>query len=159
MVDIQTVSVGIAAIGLFIAGVNSVLSSRREDKQRQTELFMNLYAVYNDPEFSSTWANIIHYYEWEDLDDFLQKYGRFTSNPEIAARYYAFVRYLEGIGVLVQDGMIDIKMVDKLLGRNIRMYWEKYESLTYDMRKRYPYGSQISDHIEYLYNELKKQEQ
>jgi hypothetical protein len=164
--DIQTISIIIVAVGVFIAAINSIYASREAKQQRQTEiqtrqseLFMNIYAVFNDPTFSQTWTAIVHEYEWTNLDDFLEKYGSVNENPETGSQYWSFARYLEGIGVLVQQGMIDLSLVDELLGRNIIIYWEKYEALYHDMRKRFQYGSTIGDHTEYLYHELKQRQQ
>ena len=58
LVDVQTISILIAASGLFIAAVNQILSNRRAEKQRQTNLFMGLYDRFNDIDFSKQWSRL-----------------------------------------------------------------------------------------------------
>ena len=56
----------------------------------------------------------------------------------------------KGMGVLVKDGLIELKTVNNLLGANIIIFWEKFGPL---VRSRAPTHW---DHTEYLYNELKR---
>lgn len=58
MVDVQTISIVVAAVGVFIAAINSVYSSREATRQRQTEietrqaeLFMQMYRDWSAPGF------------------------------------------------------------------------------------------------------------
>ncbi|MCW4040091.1 MAG: hypothetical protein NWE83_04975 [Candidatus Bathyarchaeota archaeon] len=36
--DVQTISITVAGIGIFIAAINSIISRRKADQQRQTEI-------------------------------------------------------------------------------------------------------------------------
>jgi type II secretory pathway pseudopilin PulG len=61
--DIQTISIVIAAAGVFIAAINSVYSSREARQQRQTEietrqaeLFMNVYNRWNTTELQAAYG-------------------------------------------------------------------------------------------------------
>jgi uncharacterized membrane protein len=38
MTDVQTISIVVAAVGVFIAAINSIYSSRRAEEQRQDTL-------------------------------------------------------------------------------------------------------------------------
>jgi hypothetical protein len=90
LADIQTLSIALAAVGIFIAAINSILSNRRADQQRQTELFMNIYDRFQDKEYTKTMYRIIVEYQYADFDEFSQKYGfdmrtRTYSNLDIYA--------------------------------------------------------------------------
>jgi hypothetical protein len=47
--DLQTVTVLITGISVIIAAINSIISSRRANQQRQTQLFMQLYNQWTSP--------------------------------------------------------------------------------------------------------------
>jgi hypothetical protein len=48
--DVQTVTVVIAGISVVIGVINSILSSRHAEQQRQVELFQQAYAQWTTPE-------------------------------------------------------------------------------------------------------------
>jgi hypothetical protein len=41
--DVQTISIALAGVGIFIAAINSIISSRKADQQRQMELFTKIF--------------------------------------------------------------------------------------------------------------------
>ena len=53
--DIQTISIALAGIGIFLAAINFIVSSRQANQQRQMELLMQLYDRYSQPEFAKRW--------------------------------------------------------------------------------------------------------
>jgi len=78
--DIQNVSIALAGIGIFIAAVNSIISSRKADQQRQTEietrqaeLFMHLYHRWSSPAFRKSMIKVWRdkHVSWTDFDDFM----------------------------------------------------------------------------------------
>jgi hypothetical protein len=72
--------------------------------------------------------------------------------------------FYEGIDVLVEEGLIDIRLVDRLLRNEVVVSWEKLEpiiaawrksnSTIYDMNKQYP----VYDSWENLYHRILKLE-
>jgi len=74
--------------------------------------------------------------------------------------------FYEGVGVLVEEGLIDINLVDKLLRNNILGNWESLEPLIHEMRQigkqrydalaSYDKYHVIYDTWERLYNRIKQ---
>jgi len=65
--------------------------------------------------------------------------------------------YFKGVGVLVKMKLIDLNLVDELMGTSIRLHWEKSGPIMKEFRTRmWPHAYEW---FEYLYNELKKREQ
>jgi len=62
--------------------------------------------------------------------------------------------------MMVERNQIDPKQVSDLLGTQIIWSWERYEPIFKEIRARSSVRGrpQISDWIEYLYNEMKKVE-
>ena len=134
--DIQTISIVIAAAGLFIAAINSVYSSREAKRQRQTELFMELYREWRSPPFRTAILRMLFECSWDNYDDFEQKYG-FRTNPKESVN--TFIRqssFYEGVGVLVEQGLIDINLVDTLLHNTIKYWWERMGPNILEGRRR-----------------------
>jgi hypothetical protein len=120
---------------------------------------MNLYETWRSPDFRkrSNWVNLV--LEYEDLEDFMSKYGPFVDD-EAFATWASIAAFYQGIGVLVQRNMIDIEMVNDLLGDSIITSWEKMGPEIIESRSKS--GKRFSPTLwkdfEYLYNEIIKME-
>ena len=152
MASIETVSIVIAAVSVVIGVVNSIRSSREAKQQRQTELFMQVFDRYNDVEYRKIWQEL-RYHQWEDYDDWERRYGP-PEHIDTWSRVESIGAYFQGIGVLVEEELIDIRLVDKLLRRQIIGLWEKYGPIAKERRKRYAFSRGSGDVIEYLYNRI-----
>jgi type II secretory pathway pseudopilin PulG len=80
--DVQTVSIVIAAVSVVIGVINSIMSNQKADQQRQTEidtrqaeLFMQVYQRFNTREFRQALQNVLYIQEYRGWDEFLQQYG------------------------------------------------------------------------------------
>ncbi len=163
MVDIQTVSIAIASASVLIGVVYYFFEMRNQSRMRQTEietrqanLFMQIYVEYYNEDFLTNLNEVVFSWNYKDFDDFWQKYGP-LANPKAFARYDAVGSYFKGIGVLLKKNLIDLNLVDELMGTSIRRFWEKFESYIKEFRVReWP---RSMEGVEYLYNELKKREQ
>jgi hypothetical protein len=164
--DVQSVSVVVAAVGLLIAAINQIYTSRQANVQRQTEiqtrqaeLFMQLYEQWKSPEFRLAVVQMVFHYSWDDINDFMERYGPQT-NPETWVN--VFIRqatFYEGVGVLVEQGLIDINLVDRLLHNTIIYFWEHMGPILTEMRKNQALGEQpYYDSAEYLYRLIKRRE-
>lgn len=90
-------------------------------------------------------------WEWNDYEDYSEKY---LSNVESRALRSSLGKYWEGIGVLVKRNLIDPTLVDDLMSSALLMYWEKYEPVAREYRRRIGYP-QAAEYQEYLYNRIK----
>lgn len=158
--DVQTISITLAGIGIFIAAINSIISSRKADQQRQTEiqtrqaeLFMQLYQGWRDPSFRKAMMKMHWHHKWDGVDDFMQKYGPETNLDEFIDTYVRQATFYEGVGVLVEMGLIDIKLVDRLLHNTTQNFWKRMGPVYVELRKRQQPGQYPHyDSTEYLYN-------
>jgi hypothetical protein len=118
---------------------------------RQAQMFMQIYIEsHNDPSFIEAIQRIfeleIHTYEellkvWENEKD-----------KQATARVAWF---FEGVGVLVKEGYVDIKLVALLMTGMIRGWWERiYKSWIEEGREKTT--KRWMSEAEYLYDELMK---
>ncbi len=118
-------------------------------------------------------------WEFNNPQDFLEKYGPVT-NPEDFWERYGFDKNIEawtnwqsvatffhGIGVLLKKGLIDISLVEELLVNIVFVSWYRMEPIVKEFRDTWSVsymGSRRSERVElysgfeFLYNELRKRE-
>ena len=163
VVDITEISAVVAATGVVIGVVYYILDMRNQARMRQTEietrqanLFMQIYDHYYNEDFLNKLNEIEYRWDWKGFDDFWQKYGPST-NTEAFGKWDSVGTYFKGIGVLLKKELVDLDLVDELMGTSIRRYREKSRSFVKEVRVRdWPHAM---EGVEYLYNELKKREQ
>ncbi len=160
MVDAQTTSIIFAGVSIGIAALYYTLTLRNTQRAqqlqletRQAQLFMQAYNRFTEKEFQKSWFEMVSQWEWDDYDDFMAKYGPKT-NSEDASKWGSVLAYFEGLGVFVEQGLIDIELVSRLGSTNIINCWEKFGPVfeEYTRRTGNPYAY---DYLEWLYNELK----
>lgn len=129
-----------------------VMTVRNQNRARQAQLFMQIFSRQYDVEQRRS-LYIIENIEYENLDDFLEKYGPET-NPDVYFRGSSLGTYFEGVGVLVKRKLIDPSMVDDLMSGRIIDYWEANRRWVLEMRERTG-DYEMIEHVEYLYDVIK----
>jgi hypothetical protein len=155
LADVQTVSVLIATASVTLAAAYYILQMREQNKNRQAQLFMQIYSHYLDKIVEDEMT--LYTMEYKNYDDFMDKYG-WKSNPEFFKKFNKFVSYLEGVGVLVKRGLIDPSMVYDLNGGLVRWYWEKSKPFWLEFRARNNERNTV-EYTEYLYDRLSKMDE
>ena len=148
MLDIPSISAIVAAVGVLIGVVFTLMELRNLVKTRQTDLVIRLYPTMGSREFQEAWDRFMKG-EYKDLDDFDRKYS---------VEGYEIGIFFEGIGVLLHRKLIDIGLVDDLFSSLVKMTWEKMKPLAEATRKKLNLP-QMGEWFEYLYNEMQKREQ
>ncbi len=147
--DIASISAVVAAIGVIVGVVLTILELRNLVKQRQTDLVMRLYSTFVTEGFQEAYEKVTTM-EIKEYNDALRS--------GYLPRLRTIGGFFEGIGVLLHRKLVDIGVVDDLFRESIKLMWEKAESVLYDAREQLnlpTYGR----YFEYLYNEIQKREQ
>jgi len=152
MVDLQTISVVIASLSVAIAALYYMVVIRNTIRTRQAQLFMNIFSSWMDPEYLRLSYKLRHM-NWRDYEDFLDKYG--LDKPEERLPYSAKFYFYEGIGTLVEEGLVNIGFVSKIIGTDIKNHWEKFGPVILEHRIKTE-NPRYFDKAEYLYNEVKR---
>ena len=145
MVILEQVIFVVPVLALAASITYYAMAIRNQNKTRQTQLFLQLYNRLTDKQFYDEYIKEREQ-EWTDLDDYIEKYG---VGPSL------FSLYLEGVGLMVKNGQIDIQLVDDLMSSLVIGYWRSHGELNLEMRKRMNLP-QIAEWTEYLYNEIIK---
>lgn len=155
--DLQTVSIILAGIGIFIAAINSVYSSREAKRQRQMQLFMQIYSPVLLKDYAHDYVEWRDHYEWPGMDQYLQQ-RKTKTNLELHAKHDRLRRVLAYISVVINQGLIDVELVDDLIAFQIIAWWEKMEPMYQEMRTR-SHDPSVGDDMEAAYTLLKQRKQ
>ena len=154
MVDIQTVSIGIASASVVAGVLYYAFQLRHQARTRQTDLVMRLYATFSSNEFQDAWAKVrssaSKFESIDDIYDFDKKVGLREVNQVCL--------FFEGVGILLQRRLVDTSMIEDLFGGAIARTWEKVRTGVTKARQQLN-DPTIYYYFEYLYNEMKKKEQ
>ena len=150
MVDLDTLSIGLTGIGLIIAITYYSLQIRNQNKTRQAQLFMQLYNAYRSKELIEQ-TSVTYNMTYEDAADFDSKYGELSTRLPYTQTSYFF----EGVGVLVEEGLIDIDLVAKLMAGDISGHWRRFGPYVLERREIVGHPEYM-EYVEYLFNEVVK---
>ena len=94
--------------------------------------------------------------EWDDFDDFARKYDSAVNVENFAMRYNQWY-FWEGMGLLLNKGLIDGDMIYHLLGSGFGILtdWDQFGSIIKEMRVRLDQPN-MNFWFEYLVEEMKK---
>ena len=160
MVDIlllQTISIAIASAGVFVAAIYYIFQIRHQTRSRQTDLVMRLYSTFGSDDHQRAGKKVM-WIAYKDYDDFVKKYGAPNSEEPIPLAVDKVLYFFEEVGVLLSKKLVDIDLIDQLMGYNIVMIGTKTMPIIEGARKRLNLPH-VWTNFEYLYNEMKKREQ
>ena len=157
MVDITEISAMVAAAGVLVGVVYYLLDIRNQAMIRKTALITNLYSTFGSEEHQRAGKKVL-WITYEDYDDFVKKYGAPNSEEPIPVAIDRVLYFFEELGVLLSKKLVDIDLIDQLMGYNIMMIGTKTMPIIEEVRKRLDLP-RVWKNFEYLYNEMQKREQ
>ena len=132
---------------------NQALSLKAQEHStdtRQAQLLMQIVNQWSQPGMVDARDQFMRY----ELNSF-EDYMNIWSDHETAKIFRQFLGWIEGIGVLVRENYLDIKIIAGLMGGNVKGHWEKMEPYVMQFREEYPNPRHFIE-WEYLYNTLLK---
>jgi hypothetical protein len=144
LIDIPTLSAVVAATSVVVGVILALLEIRHLARTRRTDVVMRVYEGFKSREMLEAMSRV-GAAQFETFDDYRKKYN-LLDVEQIAV-------YFEGIGALLEQDLIDIKLVDSLFGPSLQGAWEPMKPVIYGMRVRIKQPFLFS-HFEYLVNRL-----
>ena len=158
VVDITEISAMVVAAGVLVGVVYYILDVRNQAMIRKTELVTRLYShIYGSGELQRARKKVLGI-TYEDYDDFVKKYGAPNSEEPVPVAIAQILYSFEEAGVLLSKKLVDVDLIDQLMGLNILRVGTKLMPLIEEARKRLNLP-RVWTNFEYLYNEMKKREQ
>ena len=158
MVDIIEISAVMAAVGVITAAVYYILDMRNQTRVRHLDLFMRLYSIWGSRDMLKAHRRFM-VLKYESYDSWVKEHGSITEPSELNTDIDRVGWFFNMMGFLVEEKIVNIKLVDELLGYWVIKNWENiYKTVIYGARKQCNIPE--SYHwFEYLYDEMKKREQ
>ncbi|MHA2397121.1 MAG: hypothetical protein ACXAC0_10490, partial [Candidatus Thorarchaeota archaeon] len=97
-IDLQSVSIIIAATSVVIGVIMSVLSLRNISRSRQATVFLDFHKQ-ADLEFIEAAAEVIMEWSWTDAKNFASKYGP-RANPKAYSKFIFVGSFFDSMGKL-----------------------------------------------------------
>ncbi|HVQ00843.1 MAG TPA: hypothetical protein VMT57_04965 [Candidatus Thermoplasmatota archaeon] len=144
MDELTTISTIVATASIIIGVIFTLLELRHFHRTRKTEIIMKIYDRFSSKEMIEA-MNKVGAIQFDNFEEYRKKYG-FTEVAEIAVLF-------EGLGVLLEQNLIDIDLVNDLFGPTLDLLWERMQPVIVSMRKglNQPY---FFSHYEYLVDSL-----
>jgi hypothetical protein len=168
LAEIQAAYYMVAATGVLVAAVYYVMNMRATRKTqelaleaqqqsaetRQTQLFMQLLVLYDNKDFMNDYAVIAYDMQYDDLDDWVKKYGAKEAR-QCWASWARVGRFFDGAGILVKRGLIDSDLVVEEMREQILLTWDKVKPWVYEIRVKMR-SPHTWENFEYLAGEARK---
>jgi hypothetical protein len=165
MVDAQTIGVLVTASSVTVAAVYYMFTLRTNQRNykatletRQAQLFMQLFDRWTSSEFALSYGKAR--YEIcpklnnspEELSRFIYQNTNESFNPEVFLPFHQLTLFFEGVGVLVQKGLVDIDLVERLFSDRIIWFWRMIKPRIVFSRESQ--GPQLYTNLEWLSDEM-----
>ena len=145
MLDVSTIATVVATISVVVGVIFTILELRHMSKTRQTDVIMRIYDRFGSKEMVEAMYSVGQLRSQTSASS-TRDLGKLTGVIQIAVVF-------EGLGVLLEQDLIDVKMVDALFGPTLDSLWEPIRPLIQRMRESLKQPTFFS-HFEYLYNRL-----
>ena len=150
MVDMQAIGLAVTATSVVVGIIYYIFTARTTLQTRQAQLFMQVYNKWQEKEFNLSKQLVLQEYRCLSIED----YEEVLKDKEKAANFRVVSTALEGLGVLVKRGLVDVGIVDDMMSGDVIGFWEKYGGAVREFRLRRGYP-QALEWAEYLYGEVK----
>ena len=124
-------------------------SQENATETRQAQLFMQIYDKWSSTEYTEAW-HLINNADFKTYEEMMEFYNK----EEYRRAFGKIVGFYEGVGVLVKEGLVDIRLVALLMTGTTTIFWRKMEPFIPEIRK-YGYPRAYIE-TEYLYDKLMK---
>jgi hypothetical protein len=131
----------------------SLRTQQQNLETRQAQMFLNIYNQTRSNDYITSFNKIMIEYKWTSFKDWMDLY---TNDPEFRRVSDVVGWFYEGLGVLVREGILDIRWIALLICGPTRWYWEKYMPIVEEGRSTLAGNKRWWSESEYLYTELMK---
>ena len=149
---LQTVGILVGVFYYISTLRNAQRTQQLQLETRQAQLFMQLYNRYRDDtrdlDIDKSFLDV----EIRSFEDFMRLW---KTDEDFGKALSTLGGFFEGIGVMVREGYIPVRLVALQWSGMTRRFWQKLEPFMADVREIQRFPRAWSE-TEYLYNELMK---
>ena len=158
MAEIGTILSFIQAAGIVVGVAYYIMNIQNNQRSqqltletRQAQLFMDLYRMFSEREYYTAW-NTFQDNKGKSVEELKKLY---SNDPEFRWDVTKWVWYFEGLGVLVREGLLDIRLIALLMTGLVNQWWEWWGPVAKELSVEWNWPRYVVE-TEYLYTELMK---
>ena len=136
---------------------NANKTQKMQLETRQIQMFMNINNVRSSPEFQKLIYRVTFIDEWNDLEDYFEKYGPEKNLDAYSEHLFVWQLY-DTIGFLLEKEVIDLSYIDDLFKASLIVAWKKFEPVIKMNRQRVNQPN-LWNQFEYLAVQITKTQQ
>ena len=136
---------------------NATKTQKMQLETRQIQMFMNINSVRSNPEFQKLIYRVTFIDEWNDLQDYYEKFGPEKNLDAYSEHLFVWQLY-DTIGFLLKKEVIDLSFIDDLFKASLIVAWKKFEPVIKMNRQRVNQQN-LWNQFEYLAEEIIKTQQ
>ena len=140
----------IQTVGLLVGISYYILSLRNQSKARKTQLYLQMVNKFSEPDFLEAIGKF-NALEWSTAEDFIEEWR----TPEGSVTIRTLANWYEGLGVLVKENLLDMRVVALLLTGLVIQFGDKFIPVIDDVREALEWPRFYIE-AEYLYDQLMK---
>ena len=158
MITIETISIVFTGLSISLAAfyyINTLRNTRRTQElqleTRQAQLFMEIYKEFSSPDFISRFMDVRNNIV-EDYDKYQEEFGDLQrTDLKRYSEWISLGTWFEGLGTLLEFGLIDSNMVYEMMGGVDIRFWNARKIVIEEVQKVDPH---YGEKIRYLYDEM-----
>lgn len=155
--DVGTTVALLAAIGVLMGLVLTLLELRQLIAQRKVEMMLGMVPWFkmDNKEFMESLFLVLSA-EYKDYDEFARKYGDpsfFASGP-VSKAFVNVAGFYEGLGILYRKHLIDRVLINDFYDFMVISGWQKLKPIVLGLREKNN-EPRLFCEFEYLANEMK----
>ncbi len=126
---LANVALTLSFVVAVIFGIAQVKAAARDRRERLT---LDTLRNFQTREF----AELLHFISNEDMPCSRDEMKKIPVKEQVII--IQFSQEMESLGILVAEKLINIDLVDKTLGSLVTTAWEKYKTMSLDIREKAP---------------------
>ncbi len=145
MIDLSAVSTIVVTVSVVVGVAFTVLEIRHLAKTRRTDVILRIYERFGHKEVIEAIMKIGGA-KFDNFDDYVQKYG--------ISDAVQVLEIFDEVGVLLEEGLVDISTVEALFGPSLDTVWELNVQALISGIRRSSNRASFFKHVDYLYDRL-----
>ena len=136
--------------GLLVGISYYILSLRNQNRARKTQLYLQMINKFSESDFIEALGKL-NDLEWSTAEDFIEDWR----TPEGRKTIRTLGNWYEGLGILVKENLLDIRVVALLVTGLVIQFWDKFIPVIDEVREALEWPRFYIE-AEYLYDQLMK---
>ncbi len=149
-VTLQTLLTYLTLISVPVGVFYYISTLRNQNRARKTQLYLQMVNKFSQADMIEALGKL-NDLEWSTAEDFIEEWR----TPEGRMTIRTLANWYEGLGVLVKENLLDMRVVALLVTGLVIQFWDKFIPVIDDVREALEWPRFYIE-AEYLYDQLMK---